>query len=64
MLSPPMPGTPLIHQNGNGAMSREVPSGTLHSSSPLTRSMASMVAQGGSVQGTPSGDITRPVSTQ
>src|SRR5690606_34391099 len=58
------PGTPCIHQNGNGARWRVVPRGTLHRILPPARSTASRVPQGGAVQGTPRGDSIRPVATQ
>ena len=63
-VGPPTPGVPRKNQNGNGAMSRVVPRGTLHSFAPLARSMASSVFQGGAVQGSPQGDSRMSGVTQ
>ena len=55
-VGPPIFGAPFIHQKGKGAKSLEVPNGTFHKCSPLLRSIAVNVPQGGSVHGTPKGE--------
>ena len=53
---PPRFGVPVFSQSGQGARSRVVPSGTSQRSSPLARSIAASVPQGGGLHGAPSGE--------
>jgi hypothetical protein len=55
---PPMFGVPDLHVSGNGVRSRMLPSGTRQRIVPLARSTASRLPHGGSLHGTPSGDIS------
>jgi len=53
---PPMFGAPSSDQNGQGALSRDVPSGLSHAIFPCARSTATSLPHGGAVHGTPSGE--------
>ena len=57
VIAPPWLGTPNRNQNGQGASSRVVPSGTSHTFLPVVMSIPASLPQGGALQGAPKIDM-------